>query len=76
MLGSAIALRLHTLSPTSPQQTTPFAVGALYALRRPKEIGYADKADAGRGMRMWGEAQKVCQLVANAGNLVSWLLFQ
>lgn len=68
---SAIASRLHNLIPSSHQQTTPFnfTVGAIYALRRAEELSYVSKQDAGRGLRMWGEAKQICQTLAKAGTL-------
>lgn len=71
MTLSSIASRLQALNPGTSQQTTPmnFAVGALYALRRAHELGYAPKNDLGRGLRMWSEAKQLCQDLENGGIL-------
>ena len=68
---SAIASRLHNLSLSSPQQTTPFnfAVGAMYSLRRAEELCHVSKLDPGRGLRMAVEAKQICQILATASTL-------
>lgn len=66
-----LARRLAQLNAWHDEHTTPlnFAVGATYALGMAHALDYDDRAEAGRGQRMWDLASAIAQDLSHGRDL-------